>query len=231
MYKKKDLVNEDLPLAHDLDVPIISHSIVRQNTLERIAQFGTVLLVHPTRYVQGKFHPEDLVFVSAIHVWPEKVADVRPISSDYKKIIDYFSWVKRVDVKHNNNGQMIFDMLIKLAVGPINIKIDNQLTRNWMNENIMLFENYGGDLDPLLGAWEFLPVIDDSHKQEQTMVVFTAANEIADSAGWLLKMMRNIPMNDLIIAMYMGMTLLEKQEPWVRTEIASKQTLVNGSVE
>lgn len=224
---KKEMSNDGLPT--DATIPMFSEGVLSQETLEGLSNFGTVLLVHPEQFVQGKKHPEDIYFVSAINILPGKVDQVRPISSNYKRIMEYFNWVKDVDVEETDDGKEVIDMRIKVAVGPVNIKVDNALVPEWANENTMLFQNHdGGDLDPLVGAWEYLPVEAKANGEpDSTMVILTAANEIGDDAGFLLKMMRKLPLTDLIMSLYMGMTLLEKQDPWIREQITVTTTAQN----
>ena len=152
-----------------------------------------------------------LVFV------PAPIDRVRPVAANYNTVPEYFDWAKKVKVTPlDEKGHENVWMKLRLNMGPIFISIKNDINTEWLDKNTMVFEETeDSDMSPSAGGWEFIPYDDG----EQTMMVFTQGAKIGDNASFFVKVMRGIPLSDLIISMHSAITIIEKQHPWLLEQL------------
>ncbi len=213
---RKEMSNEGLPQKPS--VPVISESKLKLETLEQLSTLGTLILIHPEQLVQGKDFPQDIFYVSTFVSRQGSPEELLPLISDMSKLTESSpNWVKRADKTENDQGYTVVDLVLMVAVGPVGVKTRNEIHEIRYNEHTVLLDSKGGDLDPLTGAWEFLamknPALNKDH--QQTLVVNTLQLDIGESAGVMLKMLRNVPMFDLITALHISLTLQENQSSWL----------------
>lgn len=192
------------------NVPIFSKGRIPVSTLKTLSELGTLVFVHGNQRVTTKKGIENVKFVSTLGQLPGPMPKVYPISSDFSKLGEYFENTRKVNIRDGDDGSLI-DWYLKFGLGlMMGVGVEYTVNLKWQNKHTAVFDYVSGDLDPLHGAWEWMELGSD-----KTLLVFTVANKISDSAPWRLKLVNRIPNVDVVSSLCLGVLIVEKQNRWI----------------
>ena len=196
------------------------------DTVEQLLSQGRLVLIHPRQWVKGKDKMESVLFASIIKIvdYPHQaVRKYLPVAEYYP---EYFSsWVKKVETSEHE-GFVRNLIRLKVAFGPLSIKISYDSDISQFSENIWTYQdtaNGTGDFHAVFGIWEFAGINNSgdfvNENSSRTLVVLSNTNQLKDER-LLIRAAKKIPQIDLISAVHMAMSLMTKQKPWLQAQMA-----------
>lgn len=206
----KTLVNDELP--DEPVLPLFTKNKIPVNLLSQLLAQGRLIYVHPDQWIKGDEKPSRVKFASVLKISPYPKDKVQPLLHDFNYLPDYFSsWVRGVKVNKLEDGTEYL-CSFKVAFGPIGVKLQYNFIEKQISENVFAYKDNGtGDFVDVFGIWEFAGV----KKDTQTLVVFTNAVQLGDDR-FVLRQGKKVPQIDLLMPIHMGLTVMTKQEPWLK---------------
>ena len=106
-------------------------------------------------------------------------------------------------------------------IGPILLPANSPIYESWVDENIKIFRGTGkGHVEPLACSSEFYEIPEEN----TTLITFTYCGLIGDEAPFYLKLMRTIPMVDLIIAGGFSLLTADHATEWFNEKLGSENS-------
>jgi len=196
-----------------MDIPLYSIRSDLKQTLYKIAQIGTPILLHPKKdyaYNGGKL---PLQFATCVQTYPVPISLIKPHIWDVKTMPEYFPQFDHVSEAPLPEGKKI-QIQMKYGVGFISLKLNFTFDYLIYNNNVSHFQNPNGDI-LILGAEEIVEVSTPSNKPA-TIQVYTVGSLIGKNAPWLIRYLeKSLPEADLMRNVAMALVRVEQQLPWM----------------
>ncbi len=193
-------------------MPVFAKGLVPQSTLQKLSDLGTTVFVEDRQWVKTEKGTEEMVFISSMVQLNGPIDQVRPISSDFPRFREYFEHFEKVEINDDNTA----DWLLKIKlIGSLGLSLNWHIKSGWTDENTVKFGGTHGDVYPIWGVWEWMPL-----ENNNTLLVFSSANKINDNAPWLVRFAQKyVPNFDMTSSLFIGMLTVDKQRPWVDEQL------------
>ncbi len=194
-------------------LPVFAEGLVSPSTLQKLTDLGTTVFVEDRQWVETEKGVEEMVFISSMAQLNGPINHVRPISSDFPRFREYFEHYEKVQINDDNTADWLFKLKL---IGSLGLSLNWHIKSGWADENTVKFGGTHGDVYPIWGVWEWMPLENDN-----TLLIFSSANKINDNAPWLVRFAQKyVPNFDMTSSLFIGMLTVDKQRPWVDEQLA-----------
>ncbi len=185
--------------------------------LIKLSELGTVQFFHPRQILNFEGKVISMPQVTAVSRINYPTGKVKPVFSDLKSFKEFHPLFRGYEsVEETGKDYSIFKM--GFHIGPISLPVETPINEFWIGENIKSF--YGtadGHLAPAVYGSEFINIPED----QSSFFVVTLGSQIGDKAPFYLKLLKGVPMSDLMIVG--GFTLLTADygTVWLNNKLAA----------
>jgi ribosome-associated toxin RatA of RatAB toxin-antitoxin module len=206
-------------LPKDVDIPTFNDRDIPVSSIKSLYNLGTILFVHPDRWIRSEGNPLGIKFVSAMGVANVKLDRARSLLTQFEKFPRFIEQVSSVQSETVTNGyKATWNLSIGMSVlsAGINYKLRYQWKDPATKRTLKFRILPGGDLDHVYGALEWIPA-----GKNKTIFVYTVASQIGENASYLVQLGDLIPNRQLVMGVSSGALAVEKQMKWIN------ETMVN----
>lgn len=203
-------------------IPVLTNNPEHLKTLITLSKNGTLVIIHEKQWYEDKNNnnkQQHIVFASAVRAIPAKLEQAKPLILDMSSLKEFTKEIKEVEITALENGNHV-EAKIKIGLGVIGFSMDFHfdLINYPQSENVRLLVNGGGDIYPMLGAYEFSGYQEDG--KDYTFGVLTQGGSISDSAPHIVRMVSNkVPQFEYIRIIFATLPQIEKQQNWVMEQL------------
>jgi hypothetical protein len=208
------------------DIPVLTENPEHFNTLVTLAENGTLVLIQEKqRYRDASNNNEiqEIIFASAVRVMPENIEKAKPLILDMNSLQEFTKEIKKVTITDIENGKHVLAKM-KIGLGVIGFSLDFyfDIVSYEKSDDVRLMLNGGGDMYPMLGAYEFSGYQKDGI--DYTFGVLTQGGSISDSAPYIVKLVaKKLPQFEYIRTIFATLPQIEKQQLWVMEQIEEQK--------
>ncbi len=219
-FEEKLTAPEKLP--NEPIIPVLTNNPKHLATLITLAKNGTIVIIHEKQWYQDANNDnkeQGIVFASAVRSIPAKLEEAKPIILDMKSLKEFTKEIKDVEVTPIENGNHV-EAKMKIGLGVIGLSVDFyfDLMDYPESENVRMLLNGGGDMYPMLGAYEFSGYQENG--QDYTFGVLTQGGSISDSAPYMMRLIASkVPQFEYIRSIFATLPQIEKQQHWVMKQL------------
>lgn len=207
-------------------IPVLTNNPQQLNTLIKLAENGTLVLIDKRQWYRDKNNnnePQSIVFASAVRLMPTHVEKAKPLILDMNSMVEFTKEIKEVNITEIDKGSHI-EAKMKIGLGVVSISLDFSfdIVEYAESESVRLIVNGGGDMYPMLGAYEFSGIKKDG--QDYTFGVLTQGGSISESAPYMVRLITDkLPQFDFIRTIFSTLPQIEKQQAWVMEQLEKQQ--------
>lgn len=165
-------------------------------TLREMTELGIVQFFHKRQFLNYNKKNITMPRVTALSLIQFPIKRVKPFFSD---LTSYKSFHPLFRGYENKNDSACEYSIIKMGlnIGPISVPVESPIREIWLKDNIKTFTGTkDGHIAPLICGTEFLP----GATPQTTLVAITFGGQIGDKAPFIFRLLRGVPMADLMIA-------------------------------
>jgi ribosome-associated toxin RatA of RatAB toxin-antitoxin module len=230
-FSEKDkTIPKESTLSKQPTIPLLTKNPKQLSTLIKLAKNGTLVLIEERQWYkdqnqEGKI--QSIVFASAVRVMPANLEKAKPIILDLSSLQEFTKEIKKSTITDIENGKHV-EAKLKIGLGIIGISLDFffDLVEYEGSDNIRLLLNGGGDMYPMLGAYEFSGFQEEG--QDYTFGVLTQGGSISEDAPYLIRLIaKKLPQFDFIRTIFSTLPQIEKQQIWVMEQLAKAESTQN----
>jgi len=214
-------------LPSEPSIPVLTNNPKHLATLIQLAKNGTIVIIHEKQWYQDANNnnkQQPIFFASAVRLIPAKLEEAKPIILDMTSLKEFTKEIKDVEVTPIENGNHV-EAKMKIGLGVIGLSVDFyfDLMDYPQSENVRMLLNGGGDMYPMLGAYEFSGYQENG--TDFTFGVLTQGGSISDSAPYMLRLISNkVPQFEYIRSIFSTLPQIEKQQNWVMEQLEKQTT-------
>ena len=109
---------------------------------------------------------------------------------------------------------MIVDWRLRIGFAIFKFNFDFTLDYKWLNDNAIIFECVGGDLEYNFGSWEWFSIDDNT-----TILCFTTAVPLGKKSPFFMKFTKMIPNSQVLMGASTTAVTIEKLRKWIESQI------------
>ena len=207
-------------------IPVLSENPEQLTTLIRLAEHGTLVLIGERIWYRDENKnnkAQDIIFASAVRTIPVPVEISKPYILDLSAIQEYTKEIKKVTLTDIENGKRM-DAKLKIGLGVVGISLDFHFDLVEHSENARLILNGGGDMYPMLGAYEFSGF--EKEGKAYTFGVLTQGGSIGEKAPYMVRLIaEKLPQFDFIRTIFSTLPQIEKQQAWIMEQLEKEKSI------
>lgn len=196
-------------LPESPDVPKLTDKNLPASVLEDLGEKGTMLYVHPRRWIRDGDQALDFRFVSAIGLMEKSLEVVKNYTTQFERFSELIDQVSNVTARKTSSGYEA-RWTLDLGVKFIPLTLEYTLEYSWDGDRSLPFHRIGGDLRYVYGALEWEPI-----GQERTLFFYTMATQISQNDSFLVKLANLMPHLQIVIGVSTGGLAVQKQTEWI----------------
>lgn len=201
---------EELPA--DPEVPLFQGTEFPRDSFRDLAGTGTLMYVHPTRWIREDDHALDFRFVTGIGLMEKPPDRVKSLTTQFGRFPEFIDQVSRVDAREVEGGyEATWHLDVGVSLLPLSLQYS--LDYEWEGSNSLPFRQTDGDLRYVYGALEWEPVAED-----RTLFFYTTATQVGRKDSTLVQFAKLLPHLQIIIGVSTGALAVKKQVEWVNAQ-------------
>ncbi len=221
--EQEDIFDES-SLPTEPKIPLLTQDPDKLNTLIRLAENGTLVIIEDKQWYkdpQNDMKVSSIVFASAVRTMPVAPEVAKPLVLDLRSMKEFTKEIKKVTITDIENGKHV-QAKMKIGLGVVGLSLKFHFDMVEKDDNVRLLLNGGGDMYPMLGAYEFSGFERDG--KQHTFGVLTQGGGVSKDAPYMMKLIaKKLPQFDFIRTIFSTLPQIEKQQIWVMEQLEKSE--------